>query len=117
MKKLVLATTAFIFLSGSVALAATKAYPLVGQVVELSANKITLQTANKKTWEVARDSNSKIPADVKVGSIVVLNFTATAVEAIDKTPKAVTAAGKAAPAAAKAAPAAAAAAAPAAAKQ
>jgi len=89
MKKLVFATTALVLMSSTAALAAGKSYPLVGQVAEITSSKITVIGGNKKKWEIARDANSKVPADIKVGSIVVVNANLTAEEVVDKTPKAV----------------------------
>lgn len=94
MKKLILATTAFAFMSASTAFAATaaKTYPIVGQVLEITSSKIVVQAANKRKWEIVRESSTKVPSDVKVGSIIVVQTTLTASEVVDKTPKAAKAA-------------------------
>ena len=97
---------------GSAALAAEKTYQVTGPVLEVSDTSLTVQKGKEK-WMLARDKDTKVTGDLKVGSKVTIEYTmkATTVEVKDAKPakgekadKA--AAAPAAPAAAPAAPAA-----------
>jgi hypothetical protein len=81
MKTFALATAALL-LSTSAAFA-VKTYQVTGPVLELTDSKITVQKG-KGTWEIARTADSKIPASVKVGSKVTIQYSMTAAEVTDK---------------------------------
>lgn len=67
--------------------AATKTYQVTGPVLEVRPDAIVVQKGTEK-WEIARDPNTKAPADVKVGSKVTITYrmTATDVEVKPATP-------------------------------
>ncbi len=83
MKRLpILAVVAAALLASSVAFAAaTKTYQVTGPVLEINNDMIAVQKG-KDRWEIARDGSTKIPADVKVGDKVTIEYrmTATSVE-------------------------------------
>jgi len=61
--------------------AAAKTYQVTGPVLEVTGDMIAVQKG-KDRWEVARDGSTKMPADVKVGDKVTIEYrmTATTVE-------------------------------------
>ena len=64
-----------------------KTYQVTGPVLEVTPTTITVQKGNDK-WEIARDSKTKIPANVKVGTKVTIYYTMTATEVEVKETKA-----------------------------
>jgi len=60
------------------ALAGPKTYQVTGSVTAVTDSLITVQKPNKEVWEIARDSNSKVTGDLKVGSKVTIEYTMTA---------------------------------------
>jgi len=58
-----------------------KTYQVTGPVLEVSPTMIAVQKG-KDRWEIARDGSTKMPADVKVGDKVTIEYrmTATSVE-------------------------------------
>jgi hypothetical protein len=83
--KYCLALAAVAALIAGNAFAAPHTYQVTGPVLELSDKSIVI-SKGKENWEIARDANTKIPADVKVGSKVTIEYTMTAVGVTDKTP-------------------------------
>jgi hypothetical protein len=83
MKRLpVLATLAAGLLISALASAATaKTYQVTGPVLEINNDMIVVQKG-KDRWEIARDGSTKVPADLKVGDKVTIEYRmhATAVE-------------------------------------
>lgn len=78
----VLAGLAGGLLISSLALAASaKTYQVTGPVLEVNADMIVVQKG-KDRWEIARDASTKIPADLKVGDKVTIEYRmhATSVE-------------------------------------
>lgn len=78
----VLAGLAAGLLLSSLAFAASaKTYQVTGPVLEVNNDMIVVQKG-KDRWEVARDGSTKIPAGVKVGDKVTIEYrmTATTVE-------------------------------------
>ena len=78
----VLAGLAGGLLISSLALAASaKTYQVTGPVLEVNSDMIVVQKG-KDRWEIARDASTKIPADVKVGDKVTIEYRmhATSVE-------------------------------------
>ena len=64
----------------SVALAgSTKTYQVTGPVLEMNDSMIAVQKG-KDRWEIARDSSSKVPSDLKVGDKVTITYTMTATD-------------------------------------
>ena len=78
MIKKVLAVLAASLLFAAPVWAASKTYQVTGPVLELSADKIVVEKG-KARWELARDTNTKIPAAIQVGSKVTIEYTMTAV--------------------------------------
>lgn len=68
-------------LAASNAVAAVKTYQVTGPVLEVNDTMIAVQKG-KDRWEIARDANTKITGDLKVGSKVTIEYRmiATAVE-------------------------------------
>ncbi len=77
MKRIIIAL-AIVFLFVSVAMAAgPKTYQVTGPVLEIKDNVIVVQKGKDK-WEVARDKDTKVKGDLKVGSKVTIEYTMTA---------------------------------------
>jgi FKBP-type peptidyl-prolyl cis-trans isomerase (trigger factor) len=56
---------------------ATKTYQVTGPVLEVTDSTITVQKGKEK-WQLARDKDTKSPADVKVGDKVTIEYTMSA---------------------------------------
>ena len=56
-------------------------YQVTGPILELTDKKIVVQKGDEK-WELARDANTKVQGDLKVGAKVTIHYrmTATKVE-------------------------------------
>jgi hypothetical protein len=79
MKRVVWLTLILVF-AGSVAYAASvKTYQVTGPVLELKDDMIVVQKGNDK-WEIARDKDTKVTGDLKVGSRVTIQYTMSAKE-------------------------------------
>lgn len=86
--KLLSLITAISLSLGSLALAdSAKTYQVTGPVLEMNDSMIAVQKG-KDRWEIARDTNSKVPTDVKVGDKVTITYTMTAKEVEMKPAKA-----------------------------
>jgi len=73
---------------GGMAQAGTvKSYQVTGPVLEVSDSMIAVQKG-KDRWEIARDANTKMTGDVKVGTKVKIMYTMTATEVEVKAEKA-----------------------------
>ncbi|HYB52313.1 MAG TPA: hypothetical protein VEG84_00465 [Thermoanaerobaculia bacterium] len=61
--------------------ASAKTYQVTGPVLEINNDMIAVQKG-KDRWEIARDGSTKMPAGVKVGDKVTIEYrmTATSVE-------------------------------------
>jgi hypothetical protein len=55
----------------------TKTYQVTGPVLEVTDTTITVQKGKEK-WQLARDKQTKSPADVKVGDKVTIEYSMTA---------------------------------------
>src|SRR2546423_13459494 len=75
------------FAMSSLALAAGKTYQVTGPVLEMNDSMIAVQKG-KDRWEIARDSNTKVTGELKVGAKVTITYTMTATEAEVKADKA-----------------------------
>lgn len=74
--------TGIALLAASTAMAAgTKTYQVTGPVLEMKGDVIVVQKGKEK-WEIARDKDTKVTGDVKVGSKVTIMYTmkATTIE-------------------------------------
>lgn len=85
MLKYALFTSAAILAFAPAAFAAGKTYQVTGPVLELTDSKIVVQKGDEK-WELAHDKTA-VPATVKVGSKVTVEYTMTAVKVTDKAPE------------------------------
>jgi FKBP-type peptidyl-prolyl cis-trans isomerase (trigger factor) len=54
-----------------------KSYQVTGPVLEVTDSTITVQKGKEK-WQLARDKETKAPADVKVGDKVTIEYTMSA---------------------------------------
>ncbi len=63
----------------SAAFAATKTYQVTGPVLESSDTKFVIQKGNEK-WEIAKDANTKVKGDLKVGAKATVKYTMTATD-------------------------------------
>lgn len=66
-----------IFLIASLMSLASFAYQVTGPVLEVTPDKIVVQKGKEK-WDIKRDASSKVPADVKVGDKVTVEYSMTA---------------------------------------
>ena len=73
--RLTAALTGIALLAASTAFAGgTKTYQVTGPVLEVKDDMIVVQKGKEK-WEVARDKDTKITGDLKVGSKVTVMYT------------------------------------------
>lgn len=65
--------------------AAPKTYQVTGPILELKEDMIVVEKGKEK-WEIARDKETKVKGDLKVGSKVTIEYrmTATSIEAKGK---------------------------------
>ena len=77
MKRIALITCA-LMLASSLAFAGTKTYQATGPVVEVKDDMIVVQKGKEK-WEIAKDKDTKVTGDLKVGSKVTVQYTMKAV--------------------------------------
>ncbi|ACH37349.1 hypothetical protein Gbem_0318 [Citrifermentans bemidjiense Bem] len=61
-------------LAASTAFAAPKTYQVTGPVLEVKADTIVVEKGKEK-WEIAKDKDTKITGDLKVGSKVTVMYT------------------------------------------
>lgn len=67
--------TGIALLAASTAMAAgTKTYQVTGPVLEMKGDVIVVQKGKEK-WEIAKDKDTKVTGDVKVGSKVTIMYT------------------------------------------
>ena len=85
--RLTAAVTGIVLLAASMAFAgAAKTYQVTGPVLEVKDDKIVVQKGNEK-WEIAKDKDSKVTGDLKVGSKVTVMYTMKAASIEVKTDK------------------------------
>ena len=84
-----LIVAASLALSSAALAGSAKTYQVTGPVLEINDNMIVVEKSKGKNerWEIARDSSSKVPADVKVGDKVTIHYTMTATEVEVKSAK------------------------------
>ena len=56
-----------------------KSYQVTGPVLEVTPTTITVQKGEER-WQIARDKNTKAPADIKVGAKVTVYYVMVATE-------------------------------------
>jgi hypothetical protein len=68
--------------------AAVKTYQVTGPVLEVKDDMIVVQKGNDK-WEIARDKDTKVTGDLKVGAKVTIQYQmkATSIEAKEEAKK------------------------------
>jgi hypothetical protein len=83
------ATVCGAFLLGAAALSAAdvKTYQVTGPVLEVTPTTVTVQKGNDK-WEIARDKNTKVSGEIKVGAKVTIYYKMVAEEVEVKDAKA-----------------------------
>jgi hypothetical protein len=66
----------------SVAFGGVKDYQVSGPIIEITDSMIAIEKTKGKDerWEIARDANTKVPADAKVGDKVTIHYTMMATE-------------------------------------
>jgi hypothetical protein len=80
MKRLIFVLVGVLFLFSSLALAAgPKSYQVTGPVLEVKDDLIVVQKGNDK-WELAKDKDTKVQGDLKVGSKVTIQYWMKATE-------------------------------------
>ncbi len=73
--KLIAAMTGIVLLATSVAFAGpTKTYQVTGPVLEVKDDMVIVQKGKEK-WEIAKDKDTKVTGDLKVGSKVTVMYT------------------------------------------
>jgi len=72
--KLIATLVAATLLTSSVALAGMpKTYQVTGPVLDVKPDMVTIQKGKEK-WEIARDKDTKVTGDLKVGSKVTIQY-------------------------------------------
>jgi len=79
MKRVILIVAVVMFAVSVAYAASVKTYQVTGPVLEVKDDMIVVQKGNDK-WEIARDKDTKITGDLKVGSKVTIQYTMTAKE-------------------------------------
>jgi hypothetical protein len=75
-----------LLLSSQLQAADAKSYQVTGPVLEVTPTTITVQKGEDK-WEIARNKDTKISGDVKVGAKVTIYYTMVATEVEVKSAK------------------------------
>ena len=68
---------AVLLVPGLVLAASAKKYQVTGKVLELTETVITVEKGDEK-WEIARDAQTKVQGDLKVGAKVTIEYRMTA---------------------------------------
>ena len=79
MKRVILIVAVVMFAVSVAYAAAVKTYQVTGPVLEVKDDMIVVQKGNDK-WEIARDKDTKVTGDLKVGAKVTIQYTMTARE-------------------------------------
>jgi RNase P/RNase MRP subunit p29 len=77
MKKVLVLVCAFVFVAVVAFAAGPKTYQVTGPVVEVTDTMIVV-TKGKDNWQLARDANTRVTGDLKVGAKVTIDYTMTA---------------------------------------
>ncbi|MBN1665091.1 MAG: hypothetical protein JW943_15950 [Deltaproteobacteria bacterium] len=88
MKKIVLFVSIFLFVASMAFAAAPKSYQVTGPVLEIADDMIIIKKGKDK-WEIAKDKNTKVTGDLKVGAKVTISYrmSASDIEVKDKKTK------------------------------
>lgn len=81
-----LLVAASLALSSAVLAGIVRTYQVTGPVLQMNDNMIAVQKGHER-WEIARDSSTKLPSDLKVGDKVTIIYTMTAKEVTIKPSK------------------------------
>ena len=81
MKQIMLVALVMVVLVSLALAAAPKSYQVTGPILELKDDMIVVEKGKEK-WEIARDKETKVKGDLKVGSKVTVEYrmTATSIE-------------------------------------
>ncbi|HZR45195.1 MAG TPA: hypothetical protein VFA47_00715 [Candidatus Manganitrophaceae bacterium] len=81
MKQITLVALVMVVLVSLALAAAPKSYQVTGPILELKDDMIVVEKGKEK-WEIARDKETKVKGDLKVGSKVTVEYrmTATSIE-------------------------------------
>jgi hypothetical protein len=79
MKRVILIAAVVMFAISVAYAASVKTYQVTGPVLEVKDDMIVVQKGNDK-WEIARDKDTKVTGDLKVGTKVTIQYTMTAKE-------------------------------------
>lgn len=85
MKQLLIVLISVAFFCSAVFAAGPVQYQVTGPLLEIKDDVIVVQKDNEK-WAIARDKNTKVIGDLKVGSKVTVFYTMTAVKIDVKEP-------------------------------
>lgn len=83
MKKIIMIACALALFAAGPAFATTKTYQVTGPVVEVTSDSIIVMKGKEK-WEIAKGS-AEIPADVKKGDKITIEYSMTADKVTAKT--------------------------------
>jgi cytochrome c1 len=72
-KKSLILAIALLLVVTALAFAAVNTYQVTGPVLAVTADSITVQKGKDK-WELARDKETKVKGDLKVGSKVTIEY-------------------------------------------
>jgi len=72
------AAVCFLIVSFATVAAALESYQVTGPVLDIKDNSITVQKGKEK-WEIARDKDTKVTGDLKVGDKVTIKYQMKAV--------------------------------------
>ncbi len=77
MKRILALVIALLVMPALVFAAAVKTYQVTGPVLEVNDKMIAVQKGSDR-WEIARDKDTKVTGDLKVGAKVTIEYTMTA---------------------------------------
>ena len=73
MKRMLIVVCALLLAVSAAYAAAPKSYQVTGPILEVKDDMIVVQKGNDK-WEIARDKDTKVTGDLKVGSKVTIQY-------------------------------------------
>jgi len=77
MKRLCALSLACLLAAPAVSAAGTKTYQVTGPVLDVKDDMVVVQKGKEK-WEIARDKDTKVTGDLKVGAKVTVMYTMSA---------------------------------------
>ncbi|MGE5894958.1 MAG: hypothetical protein ACM34I_12955 [bacterium] len=78
MKRIVIFFVVLLFVVSLAFAAAQKSYQVTGPVLEVRDDMVVVQKGKEK-WEIAKDKDTKVTGDLKVGAKVTIKYTMKAV--------------------------------------